>query len=249
MNYPEIAGSLIESLGLHHPPVAVTFSHGPGGGYERTNKAVPAGCRFWQEGAARTFITAPADHSSCSIGMYTHHLEQSAAKQTDLGDALAIFAELGYVTEADLPYIPVLKEQPQNIVYGPLAEAKLAPAVVLLFVNAAQALVASEAAQQIENRITPALGRPACAVVPLVANAGEAAVSFGCCGARAYLDIFESELSIFAIPGAKLAQYAERIRVLARANATLSQFHALRRSQIEHGASPTIKDSLAALNA
>jgi len=36
-------------------------------------------------------------------------------------------------------------------------------------------------------------------------------------------------------PGAKLAEYAERIAVLARANAVLTQFHGIRRQQIEAG--------------
>ena len=34
----------------------------------------------------------------------------------------------------------------------------------------------------------PAMGRPACAVVPQAINSGQAALSLGCCGARAYLD-------------------------------------------------------------
>jgi uncharacterized protein (DUF169 family) len=108
-------------------------------------------------------------------------------------------------------------------------------------------LVLSEAAQQVENGNPPAMGRPACAVVPQVMNTGRAAVSLGCCGARAYLDVFSDDVAIFAIPGDKLEAYTERIKVLSGANSVLAKFHSLRRHQIETGGSPTIKESLAAM--
>jgi uncharacterized protein (DUF169 family) len=118
---------------------------------------------------------------------------------------------------------------------------------VLLLVNANQTLILSEAAQQIENQNAPAMGRPACAIVPQVMNTDRAALSLGCCGARAYLDVLTDDLAIFAIPGAKLEAYTRRIEALAKANAVLANFHQIRRQAIANGANPTIKDSLAAL--
>jgi uncharacterized protein (DUF169 family) len=118
---------------------------------------------------------------------------------------------------------------------------------VILFINANQTLILSEATQQVENQNPPAMGRPACAVVAQVMNTGRAALSLGCCGARAYLDALTDDVAIFAIPGAKLKAYAERIEALSKANALLSNFHRLRRRDIEAGQEPTIKQSLAAL--
>jgi uncharacterized protein (DUF169 family) len=91
------------------------------------------------------------------------------------------------------------------------------------------------------------MGRPACAIVPQVMNTGRAALSLGCCGARAYLDVLTNDVAIFAIPGAKLEVYTRRIEALAKANAVLANFHQIRRRAIAAGATPTIKDSLAAL--
>jgi uncharacterized protein (DUF169 family) len=91
------------------------------------------------------------------------------------------------------------------------------------------------------------MGRPACAVVPQVVNTGRAAVSLGCCGARAYLDVLTDEMAIFAIPGANLQAYVERIDALAKANAVLANFHQLRRREVEDGQTPTVKQSLAAM--
>jgi uncharacterized protein (DUF169 family) len=165
----------------------------------------------------------------------------------DLTDALGVFKQLGYVREEDVASIPVLPFQPQYVLYSPLAETPLPPDVVILFVNANQTLILSEATQQVENQNAPAMGRPACAVVPQVMNTGRAALSLGCCGARAYLDNLTDDVAVFAIPGAKLDSYAQRIHTLAKANSVLSEFHRIRRRAVVAGLTPTVSDSLAAL--
>jgi hypothetical protein len=185
----------------------------------------------------------------CAIGVYTHNLQPSPAQQTDLQDTLKVLADLGYVREQDLALIPVLQAQSKYVVYSPLAQTPLPPDVVMLFVNASQSLILTEATQQVEDQIPPAMGRPACAVVPQVMNTGRAALSLGCCGARAYLDILDDGVALFAIPGAKLAAYTQRIEALANANAMLSKFHQLRRHDIEAGQTPTIRESLTAFGA
>ena len=93
------------------------------------------------------------------------------------------------------------------------------------------------------------MGRPACAVVPQVLNTGRAALSLGCCGARAYLDTLTDDVALFAIPGAKLEAYTARIEILANANKVLTGFHQLRRSQVQAGHNPTIQESLASFMA
>jgi uncharacterized protein (DUF169 family) len=247
--YQETARILSESLNLSQPPVAISFTESVPPGIGEHAGRVAAGCRFWEDAAHSTFLTTAADHSLCAIGVYTHNLAASAGQQTDLIDALQVFSDLGYVRPQDLPLIPVLANQPRFVVYAPLAETPVPPNVVVLFINANQSLILSEATQQVENQNPPAMGRPACAVVPEVMNTGRAALSLGCCGARAYLDILTDEVAIFAIPGAKLEAYAERIEALSKANALLSKFHRIRRRDIEAGQEPKIKQSLVALEA
>jgi len=247
-NYAEIADGLAASLKLSQPPVTVCFADQVPASIPMHAGRAPAGCRFWEDAAAGVFATSSADHSLCAIGVYTHNLEPSAALQADLMDALRVFGDLGYVTPHDMPLIPVLKSRPAHVIYAPLAQTPLAPDVVLLFVDASQTLILSEATQQVENQIPPAMGRPACAVIPQVMNTGRAALSLGCCGARAYLDVLRDDVALFAIPGAKLATYAERIAMLAQANAVLSKFHGLRRRDVEAGRAPTVKESLAMMS-
>ncbi len=119
--------------------------------------------------------------------------------------------------------------------------------MVLLFGKADQMLILSAASQQVEGGLPPAMGRPACAIVPQAINTSGAALSLGCCGARAYLDALTDDVALWAIPGSKLTLYAERIEALAKANAILTKFHQVRRSDVKDGKSPTIQESLAAM--
>lgn len=248
-NYAKLSADLAAALNLAQSPVAICFADSIPAGFNPPPSRVAAGCRFWEEAIDTKFATSAEDHSHCAIGVYTHNLAPSPAQQTDLMDAIKVFGDLGYVTPADLPLIPVLASQPRHVLYSPLAQTPLPPDVVLLFANADQTLILSEATQQVESQNAPAMGRPACAVVPQVMNTGRAALSLGCCGARAYLDVLTDSVALFAIPGSKLEAYVDRIVALAKANAVLAQFHHIRRKEIESGQSPTVQDSLQALAA
>jgi uncharacterized protein (DUF169 family) len=125
----------------------------------------------------------------------------------------------------------------------------MVPDVVLLFVRPDQTLILSEASQSLEGGFAPAMGRPACAVIPQVTNSGRSALSLGCCGARAYLDALTDDVAVYALPGGRIAEYTARVSELAAANRVLTSFHALRRRDIEGGAHPTIQESLARLQA
>jgi uncharacterized protein (DUF169 family) len=245
-NYAALSQELSHLLELELSPIAISFSNDAPDGVPAYRGQSPAGCRFWQDAADSAFTTTAADHELCAIGVHTHNLQTSPAQQKDLMDALKVFADLGYVRAEDIPQIPVLKNQPKYVTYAPLAQSPLPPDLVLLFVRADQTLILSEATQQIEGEHAPAMGRPACAVVSQVMNSGRPAMSLGCCGARAYLNTFTEEKAIFAIPGAKLETYVERIRALSKANSVLREFHQLRRRAIASGARPTIQESLEA---
>jgi uncharacterized protein (DUF169 family) len=245
--YSQLAATLQQSLQLTQPPVAVCLTDSIPAGVPLWSGPSPAGCRFWQEAATRVFATAPAHHDLCTIGLYTHNLDMSAAAQTDLKDALKVFGDLGYVREQDIPSIPVLASKPKYVIYGPLDATPLAPDIVLLFVRADQTLVLSEASQQLEGGTPPAMGRPACAIIPQAKNTGRTALSLGCCGARAYLDALTPDIALYAVPGPKLSAFTERVTELAKANSILTKFHQIRRRDIESGKTPTIQESLAAL--
>jgi uncharacterized protein (DUF169 family) len=142
----------------------------------------------------------------------------------------------------------VIQREVRHIAYGPLAEFRIDPDVVLLFAHAQQGLILSEAVSRVDKGIPPAMGRPACAVVPQVLNHGRAAMSLGCCGARAYLDLLSDSIAMWALPGSKLNEYCEQIVILARANKTLALFHERRKEDVASGGRPTVRQSLERLS-
>jgi uncharacterized protein (DUF169 family) len=249
-DYPTIARTLTDALKLRQPPIAVCLrTDAVPPGVSTQAPRVAAGCVFWEKAARGGFATSAADHANCAIGTFTHNMDTTEAHEIDRRDALRVFADLGYVRPEDIPSIPALAERPHHIVYAPLASVPVDPDVVLLFVRPDQTLILSEASQSLEGGFAPAMGRPACAVVPQVTNTGRSALSLGCCGARAYLDALTDDVAVYALPGARIAEYAARVSELATANGVLTSFHALRRRDIEAGGSPTIKESLARLQA
>ena len=245
----EIAATLTAALKLAQPPIAVCMTDTVPQGVARWVGKSPAGCRFWQEAADRVFATSSGDHDLCSIGLYTHNLTMTPAAGTDLADALRVFAQLTYVRDEDVAAIPVLESKPAYVIYGPLARIPLDPDVVLLFVRADQTLILSEASQQLENGLPPAMGRPACAVIPQALNTGRTALSLGCCGARAYLEVLSDDVALYAVPGSVLEAFTARVEALSKANAILTAFHKIRRRDVEAGKSPTVQESLAAMQA
>ncbi|MBC8164585.1 MAG: DUF169 domain-containing protein [Bryobacteraceae bacterium] len=246
-DYQSLATRLTSALSLTQPPVAISFADEVPAGTSEYSGRAPAGCSFWQEALQGSFATQASDHSLCAIGVHTHNLQPEPSTQSELGAALKVFASLGYVREEDVPLIPVLGRSFKHVIYSPLSAAEIAPDVVLLFVDAVQSLVLVEAAQQVENQTAPAMGRPACAVVPQAVNSGRAALSLGCCGARAYLDVMTPGTALFAIPGNNIASYVDRVDTLSSANALLSRFHQIRRRDVEDGKSPSLQESLSAM--
>jgi uncharacterized protein (DUF169 family) len=242
-----IAQDLRTALDLTIAPIAISFADSIPEGVPAFQGAAPAGCRFWQEASTRVFATVPSDHRLCAIGVYTHRLQPGAGYESDLRDALKVFGDLGYVRPQDLPFVPVLNREAKVVIYGPLGQTPGEPDVVLLFVRPDQTLILSEASQQLENGLPPAMGRPACAVVPQAYNTGRTALSLGCCGARAYLDALKPDLALYAIPGPQLAGFAARVQELSKANAVLTAFHNLRRGQVQAGQTPTVKQTLASM--
>ncbi len=240
---------LTNALSLTVPPLAITFSDEPVGA-STPDAPVPAGCSFWELGTKQSLTTSAADHQFCPIGVHTHNLRDAMASHgTELETALGAMTGLGYVKPDEVAGIPVMSESYAYVTYGPLADTKGSVSVVLVVADANRSLTLTEAVARVDGAAPPAMGRPACALVPQVANSSAAATSLGCCGARAYMDSLTDSIVLWGFPGKRLEAYVEAIEVLAKANTILSKFHTERRRAVESGASPTINDSLDALGA
>ena len=243
--YQPQADQLMTSLGLSQQPIAISFCNELPDNIEKFDGVVPAGCSFWQLAATKTFATSASDHDMCSIGVHTHNLSGAAAsQQSELEVTLGAMIGLDYVREAEIAGIPVMQNQHQFVIYGPLSESTLEPDAVLLFAQSAQGLTLTEAVTRVDGNMPVAMGRPACAVIPQVINLENAAMSLGCCGARAYLDTLNDSVALWALPGSKIASYCDQIEVLAKANNILTMFHSQRGIDVAAGQRPGVQESL-----
>lgn len=243
--YGSEANRLTTSLNLSLAPIAIAFGDVVPDSVPTFEGVVAAGCSFWEAAATRTFATAASDHALCSIGIHTHNMSEAPASQpAELRSTLQAMVGLDYVRDEEVADIPVLQREVKHAVYGPLAGFPVEPDLVMIFAHAQQGLILSEAAQRVDGGIPPAMGRPACAVVPQALNQDSVAMSLGCCGARAYLDELTDSVALWALPGSKLSQYCEQIEVLASGNKTLTAFHERRKKDVEAGERPAVQESL-----
>ena len=241
---------LENALRLKSPPVAITFMDEATAGGSGPEAAVPAGCRFWEDGATKTLVTTAEHHRFCSVGVHTHNFAAAPPTQRqELASSLAAMQGLDYVRPDEVDSLPVRHEETSAVVYGPLQDLKQQPALVLIFADSAQGLIITEAVTRVDGRPPFAMGRPACALIPQALNTSRSATSLGCCGARAYLDVLTDNVAIWGLVGAKLAAYVAEIETLSAANTTLGQFHELRRTSVEAGEEPTVEQSLRKLQA
>ena len=250
MEYSSLSQKLTAALNLKLPPIAICFTRDLPSDLPAFTRRVPAGCVFWEEAAKQPILTEASQHDLCAIGVYTHNLANPSPNYaSELNTVLNVLGQLQYARKEDVEQIPVLRTRPTHILYSTLAVAPVEPDVVMLFAHAGDGLIISEAIQQVEGGLPPAMGRPACAVVPQVVNSGKAALSLGCCGARAYLSVLADDVALWALPGKRLQEYTERIAAMSDANRTLSKFHTLRMQDILAGRAPTYEESLARLQA
>jgi len=244
------SAQLTDALGLQVSPIAIAFANSLPDGIINFEGVVPAGCSFWEKATSGVFATTANDHQSCSIGIHTHNLSNAPAAQPDeLQTTLQAMIGLDYVRESEIASIPVMSEASEYVVYGPLAEFPLEPDAVLLFAEAHQGLTLSEAVSRVDANLPPAMGRPACAVIPQVINQNQAAMSLGCCGARAYLNNLTDSVALWGLPGSKLTEYCDQIEVLSNANKTLTILHSQRSEAVNAGQRPTMNESLEKLMA
>ena len=193
--------------------------------------ALAAGCGLWPQAAAgRSFYTLASDQFNCAVGCHTHRLELLPERAGELGQAIGLMTECGYLAPEEVAGIPMLASTPRAVAYGPADNPGFAADVILI---AAQAMLLNEAALQAGagNPLTNALGRPACAVLPLSVASGTASASFGCKGNRVNRDLPDSEMYL-SIPAAKWHAVKLALAAKLAANATMGHYYIEKRAAV-----------------
>jgi uncharacterized protein (DUF169 family) len=238
-DYKAMARRLTDLLTLGSPPLAITFTQAEPEGvarYEgdmpqptadgRTGK-VTAGCVFWMKAADRTFHTCAEDHANCSVGSLTHGfipLEVAATR----GDVKAV-VDAHWVTPEMFPGIPVVKQRPQCVVYGPLADTPVDPDVVFLRVNGKQAMTLHDAMPDMRFE-----GKPQCHIIPIAKERKEVALSVGCMLSRTRTGMPNTEMTC-AIPATKLGEVLDRLASACGADKAVAMYAAEDARRFGHG--------------
>lgn len=211
-SYSKFGPELQTLLHLSKAPVAIAFDT-DASGLDRSTDTVPSSCAFWTKALDRTFYTTPEQHQNCSIGAVTHGYR--AAKDTLGGCGCAdvdLLESVGWVGDEDIKGLPAIPQDKQRkIAYGPLAQAPFTPDVVLMFVNAGQAMLVAES-----TKSRKVLSKPTCQALP-EAYKGNFVISLGCTASRLRVGYDDNEM-VVAIPGQELEGFVQRLRVSAAAD-------------------------------
>jgi uncharacterized protein (DUF169 family) len=229
-DWSALAAELTSTLHLSSAPLAITFSDAPPPGVPafdepmpealpdgRTGR-VPAGCVFWMKAADRTFTTVAEDHGNCSVGSMTHGFKtlEEVAGNSDVAALLGS----GWVTMDVVPQIPVVRERPGAVTYGPLAETPVDPDVVFLRLTGRQLMVLSDAIPGLRIE-----GKPQCHIVAVAKEDGVPAASVGCALSRVRTGMAPTEMTC-AIPAAKLPEILASIQQHAEADNIVARYAA-----------------------
>jgi uncharacterized protein (DUF169 family) len=229
-DWSSLAAELTTALHLTSAPLAITFSDAPLPGVPafddpmpaplpdgRTGR-VPAGCVFWMKAAERTFGTVAEDHGNCSVGSVTHGFKtlDEVAGNSDV----AALLDSGWVTMDVVPQIPVVREKPSAVTYGPLAETPVDPDVVFVRLTGRQMMVMSDAIPDLRIE-----GKPQCHIVAVAKEEGVPAASVGCALSRVRTGMPPTEMTC-AIPAAKLPEILASIQQHSGADNAVAKYAA-----------------------
>ena len=228
-DWTSLDGRLREALGLSVPPIAITFRAEGAPGVApafgapmpdatpdgRTGR-VAAGCVFWMEGTASTFSTVAADHGNCSVGSVTHGFKtlEDVGGNADV----AALLESKWVTMDVVPQIPVVRERPAAVLYGPLSDTPVDPDVVLLRLTGRQLMVLHDALPGLRIE-----GKPQCHIVAVAKEQGEVVASVGCQLSRVRTAMPNGEVTC-AIPSAELGDVIDRVEAAATADRAVAAY-------------------------
>jgi uncharacterized protein (DUF169 family) len=223
-NWKELEAKFAARLTMGRRPVAISFLDAAPAGVAKFSGTEPAGCSFWRLAAAgRAFYTVPADHFNCAVGAYTHKIQLPPDRVQETEATLGLMFNLGYIRPEEVAGIPQLPKEPAAVVFAPLADAPVAPSVVVFTCKSSAAMLLNEASIRAGAASSlPLLGRPSCMALPAALAQGTV-TTLGCIGNRVYTNLGAEEMYV-VVPGAKLEAVCDQLTVIATANTALEEY-------------------------
>lgn len=226
MPYKDLAERFASYLQLQHAPVGLAFVEQVPETVQHVARQVPSACTFWHLAEQGVFYANAQDHQQCPIGMMTMGFTMPPAAQQRAQELVETMAGVQYFSLAEVSALPVVQKPHESIVYGRLDQFPLEADVILCILNTQQAMLVAETLGQVNwlQGGQSAFGRPTCGVIPRTVQTAEASLSFGCVGARTYIDLTPGEV-VLTIPAQQFASLVEKLKTIVEANAALAPFH------------------------
>ena len=232
-DYQNLAGDISSTFGLEMRPVALAFVDQAPDGIEQTTAPSPSACGFWRRAEDGVFFAAAPQHYNCAVGSMVMGFDLPANVATELGGLVETMGSWSYLEADEAANIPTVQRPSAGIVYGPLEEFPLDPAVVLMWLTPRQAMLFNEAIGA-ANWATPVgrvVGRPACAAIPLALRDSRPTQSFGCAGMRTFTGMPDDKM-LGVVPGEQLREFVDGLGVIAGANARMQDFYDERKAAV-----------------
>jgi uncharacterized protein (DUF169 family) len=218
---------LTDALSLETPPVAVSFVAEPPPGIPSFQGEVPSACTFWRRAEQGTFYADAPSHFNCLVGSYTMGLSLPPEKGEELMGLIGVMQGNEYFSSGEVPHVPVVAGEKSGIVYGPLAEARDVPDVVLMWLAPYQAMLLQEAtggAEWAEQSGIPTYGRPSCAAIPAAIAQARSTQSLGCMGMRVFTEVGRNQL-LGVLPKEVLKDLPAAVDKVASSNDKMAQHY------------------------
>jgi uncharacterized protein (DUF169 family) len=224
--YQDRTQRFVKSLQLQQPPVGLAFVDTVPGDVPATHRRVPSACTFWRLAEQGVFYAGAGDHQECPIGMLTMGFTMPASDQQRAQSLVETMASVEYFSPAEVAALPVVEKPHQYIIYGRLDQFPGEAEVVLCILDTRQAMLVAEALGNLSwlQSGQSAFGRPTCAVIPRAIKTGAASMSFGCVGARTYINLTPGEV-VLTLSASEFAGLVERLEVIVNANNALAPYH------------------------
>lgn len=140
-----------------------------------------------------------------------------------------MMVDLSYLKMEEVPNIPRREDPFRFAIYAPLADISFEPDVVIVRGNAKQLMLFSEAANAAGiSSFSGIMGRPTCAMIPVVMKTPQLAISLGCIGNRVYNQLDNEEMYV-GISAKTIITILNKLSAIARANSKLEEFHLTRK--------------------
>ena len=233
--HQSLAQEIVDRLELETEPVALTYVDEAPAGVEMLSGEFPSSCSLWRRAEQGTFYAPAEKHFNCAVGARVMGFELPDMVRESLAGVVRMMSEAGYIGADEPERMPAVGDHHRGVVYGPLRTLPLPADLVLLWLTPRQAMLFNEAAGDVpwsSGTHMAALGRPACAALPIARSESKPTISFGCLGMRTFTEISNDRL-LAVVPGQELEGFVDRLRGTVAANDTMAAVYGSMKAQFK----------------